>query len=184
MKTALVIVDVQNDYFPGGSNELHNSTGAAANARRALEHFRAIAWPVVHVRHINTRPGATFFLPGTPGSEIHETVTPLDGEPVVIKHAPDSFLKTNLEELLAAAGAERLVVCGMMSHMCIDTTVRSAKAKGYEVVLLHDACATKALQWDGREIPADTAHAAFMSALSGAFAETIPTESLAAALER
>lgn len=184
IKTALVLVDIQNDYFPGGSNELHKSREAAARARSALETFRTGKLPVIHVRHISLQSGATFFLPGTEGAEIYAEVAPAAGEPVAIKHKPDSFLETELDGLLSAAGAECLVICGMMSHMCIDTTVRSAKARGYEVVVLHDACATKALRWEGKEIPAETVHAAFMSALSSTFAEVVASERLSEVLER
>lgn len=93
MNTALLLIDIQNDYFPGGAWELSHADEAAAQARLALGRFREQHRPVFHVRHINTRPGAAFFLPDTPGSEIHGAVKPLDGEPVIIKHAPDAFSK-------------------------------------------------------------------------------------------
>lgn len=81
MNTALLLIDIQNDYFPGGAWELSHADEAAAQARLALGRFREQHRPVFHVRHINTRPGAAFFLPDTPGSEIHGAVKPLDGEP-------------------------------------------------------------------------------------------------------
>ena len=74
MNTALLLIDIQNDYFPGGAWELSHADEAAAQARLALGRFREQHRPVFHVRHINTRPGAAFFLPDTPGSEIHEPV--------------------------------------------------------------------------------------------------------------
>ena len=80
MNTALLLIDIQNDYFPGGAWELSHADEAAAQARLALGRFREQHRPVFHVRHINTRPGAAFFLPDTPGSEIHGAVKPLDGE--------------------------------------------------------------------------------------------------------
>ena len=97
---------------------------------------------------------------------------------MVEKHAPDSFLQTPLQAHLEALGAKRLVVCGMMSHMCIDTTVRSAKAREYETLLLHDACTTKDLSWDGAILPAESVHRAFMASLQGMFARVIGTENL------
>lgn len=178
MKTALLLIDIQNDYFPGGANELWRSAEAAAKAREALALFRKNAWPVVHVRHINTREGATFFLPDTPGSEINDAVRPAPGEEVVVKHYPDSFLQTTLRQRLEDLGVERIVVCGMMSHMCVDTTVRAAKAYGYDITLLHDACTTMALAWNGETLPADSVHKTFMASLQGAFARVIDTASL------
>ena len=170
MNKALLLIDIQNDYFPGGAWELSHVDEAAAQARLALERFREQHRPVFHVRHINTRPGAAFFLPDTPGSEIHGAVKPLDGEPVIIKHAPDAFFQTDLHDALSRAGMRKLVVCGMMSHMCIDTSVRAARSHGYDITLLHDACATRDLSWNGKTIPAATVHEAFMAALHGAFA--------------
>ena len=153
MNTALLLIDIQNDYFPGGAWELSHADEAAAQARLALGRFREQHRPVFHVRHINTRPGAAFFLPDTPGSEIHGAVKPLDGEPVIIKHAPDAFFQTDLHDALSRAGIRKLVVCGMMSHMCIDTSVRAARNHGYDITLLHDACATRDLSWNGKTPP-------------------------------
>lgn len=175
MDTALLLIDIQNDYFPGGAWELSGPDEAAEQARLALEVFRERRWPVFHIRHINTRPDAAFFLPDTPGSEIHGRVSPAEGEPVIIKHTPDAFFQTALPEALNRAAIRKLVVCGMMSHMCIDTSVRAARTYGYETMLLHDACATRDLQWDGTIFPAATVHTAFMAALHGAFADVRTT---------
>ena len=175
MNTALLLIDIQNDYFPGGAWELSHADEAAAQARLALGRFREQHRPVFHVRHINTRPGAAFFLPDTPGSEIHGAVKPLDGEPAIIKHAPDAFFQTDLHDALSRAGIRKLVVSGMMSHMCIDTSVRAARNHGYDITLLHDACATRDLSWNGKTIPAATVHEAFMAALHGAFADVRTT---------
>lgn len=180
MKTALVLVDIQNDYFPGGANALWRQEEAAGKARSVLELFRGRGLPVVHVRHVNVRAGATFFLPGTAGAEIHESVQPVGGEAVVVKNYPDSFLKTTLQETLEGLGAERLVVCGMMSHMCIDTTVRSAAARGYGVIVPHDACTTRDLSWDGEMLSAEAVHKAFMAGLNGAFAQMVGAGALEA----
>lgn len=178
MNTALLLVDIQNDYFPDGRNELVGSDAAAANAADVLAVFRQNFWPVYHVQHISTQPGATFFLPETDGAKIHSSVAPVSGEELIIKHKPDSFLETDLQERLSMKKIKRLVMAGMMTHMCIDTTVRSAKAKGYDVVLLHDACATRDLVWNGKTIPAATVHNAFMASLDKAFAAVVPSREL------
>jgi nicotinamidase-related amidase len=183
MSTVLVLVDIQNDYFPGGANALWRQTEAAAAAQGVLSRFRAKSLPVVHVRHVNVRAGATFFLPGTPGADIHESVRPIAGEITVEKNFPDSFLRTTLQGHLQSLGAKRLVICGMMSHMCIDTTVRAAKALGYEVVVVHDACATRELVWQGETLPAESVHKAFMAGLSGSFAQMTDAGDMAENME-
>lgn len=174
MNRALLLIDIQNDYFPGGKYGLFRPDEAADKAALLLEAFRARRLSVVHVQHVSLPGGAAFFLPDTEGVRIHAKVSPLPGEPVVIKHAPDGFLKTDLKEVLDDRGVDHLVVCGMMSHMCIDTTVRAAKGRGYGVTLVGDACTTRDLVRDGRTFPAETVHAVFMAALRGTFAEVVP----------
>jgi nicotinamidase-related amidase len=127
---------------------------------------------VFHIEHVSDQAGATFFLPGSDGVAIHEQVRPTENEKVIVKHFPDSFLGTELQACLKASGIRRLVVCGMMSHMCVDTTVRAASALGYEVILLGDACTTKDLIWQDALIPAKTVHGAFMAALQGTLPES------------
>jgi nicotinamidase-related amidase len=165
MNTALVLIDIQKDYFPGGKMELEGPLEASAQAFRLLGFFRQQKWPTVHIQHISTRPGATFFIPATEGVEIHESVVPLPGETVIVKHFPNSFLQTTLLEHLQRESIERLVVCGMMTHMCVDATVRAAADYGYPLLVASDACATRTLSFDGTNIPANHVHRAFLAAL-------------------
>jgi nicotinamidase-related amidase len=178
MKTTLVIVDMQNDYFPGGRNPLEGSPQAAEQARKLLDLFREKDWPRVHIQHIALKPGATFFLPGTEGAEIYEAVRPMPGEAVIEKHFPNSFRQTELLETLRQAGSERLVVCGMMTHMCVDATVRAAVDGGFETLTAQDACATKALAFDGQPVPAAQVHAAFLAALKGTYGSVLTVEAI------
>ena len=113
-KSALVLIDLQNDYFPGGRFELFGAPAAVAKARLVLDYARRTCLPVLHVRHEADRPGATFFLPGTPGAAIHPDVAPLPGETVVCKHFPNSFRETALQTRLTALGVTHLVVAGML----------------------------------------------------------------------
>ena len=175
---ALVIIDIQNDYFPGGAAALSGPEAAAANAARLLEKFRKLGRPVVHVQHVSIREGASYFLPGTPGVEIHPAVAPKDGEAVIRKHFPNAFRDTDLEEALRLANARHLCIAGMMSHMCIDTSVRAAADKGFGVTLAHDACAAKALKFGDTEIPAAQVHAAYMAALNGSFGRVLATDTI------
>jgi nicotinamidase-related amidase len=162
----------------GGKSELSNPLAALANIEKVLAAFRKEKLPVIHVQHISVGAGATFFLPGTKGTEIHERLTPKDGEFHIIKHFPNSFQQTELASLLADKGITELVVCGMMSHMCIDTTVRACKDYGLNVTLLEDACATKSLAFQDKTIPAQTVHEVFMASLNGMFATVKKTSDI------
>lgn len=178
MKRALLIIDVQNDYFPGGKSELHNPLKALGNIQKVLETFREKKLPVIHVQHINIREGATFFLPNTEGVQIHSKLTPIESEHIIIKHAPNSFLRTNLADIIKSNDITDLVICGMMSHMCIDTTTRACMDYGITVTLLADACATKDLVFNRKAIPAEIVHETFMASLNGMFANVIQTSEL------
>lgn len=171
----LLLVDIQADYFPGGRMELAGSPEAAAQATRLLFAFRERGLPVVHVRHVSSRQGATFFLPGTPGAEFHPLVAPRADEAVVTKQFPNSFRGTPLEALLREAGVSRLVVCGMMTHMCVDATVRAAFDLGYSCIVPHDACATRDLAFRGGIIPAAQVHGAFLAALGAVYCQVVDT---------
>ena len=176
MTTALLLVDIQNDYFPGGAMELVGSDAAAASAGKLQAQFRASGLPVFNVQHIAKSPTATFFLPGTQGVEIHVSVAPLAGEAVVVKHFPNSFRETGLLELLHSAEVTDLVVVGMMTHMCIDTTVRAANDLGFKVTLVADACATRDLEFQGVTVAAAEVQAAYLAAIDGSFATVVSAE--------
>lgn len=182
MNTILVLIDLQNDYFPGGAMELAGADAAVDRAARLLDSCRRRGSPIVHVQHIAKRPGATFFVPGTAGAEIHPSVRPLAGERVVTKHYPSSFRETTLQEDLRALGASKLVLAGMMTHMCVDTTVRAAVDLGFQCSLAHDACATRDLQFGGRTVDAGSVQLAYLAALNGAFAAVRTAEELSSAL--
>jgi nicotinamidase-related amidase len=130
------------------------------------------------VRHLSVRPGSTFFLPGTRGAEIHESVAPRANEPVVEKNFPNSFRATNLEQTLKRLGVKNLVVAGMMTHMCVDATVRHAADLGYKITLLGDACATRAQSYGGEQVPARQVHAAFLAALNGFYAQVVASHEI------
>jgi nicotinamidase-related amidase len=135
---------------------------------------------VIHIQHLSTRPGATFFLPGTRGAEIHASVQPLQRETLFQKNFPNAFRETGLLEHLKGAGIQKLVIAGMMTHMCIDTTTRAAADLGFTCSLAQDACATKALAFGGAQVPAESVQAAYLAGLNGAFAKVAPVEALVA----
>jgi nicotinamidase-related amidase len=176
--TALLVIDIQNDYFPGGAMELEGADAAGSRASIAIRSFRERKLPVIHVRHVSVRPGATFFLPGTRGAEIHASVQPASGETVIEKNFPNSFRNTALRDALEKQGIKNLVVAGMMTHMCVDASVRHAADLGYKVTLLGDACATRAQTYAGETVPARQVHAAFLAALNGFYAKVVNTHEL------
>jgi nicotinamidase-related amidase len=166
----LLIIDIQRDYFPGGAFPLVEPEAAAEAARRALDRFREGGEPVVHMQHIWDSPDAPFFKKGTDGTEIHELVTPADGETVITKDEANSFLGTNLEQHLREAGIDELVVAGMMSSMCVDATVRAGADLGFGMTVIHDGCAAPNLEFGGTSVPGQSVHAAFMAALGSGYA--------------
>lgn len=177
-KRAIIAVDIQNDYFPGGKLPLRGIEEAAANAGRVLAHARQAKNLLVHIRHEFPDPLAPFFNPGTAGATIHPSVAPLDLETVILKHHPNSFLKTDLKSALDAGGIKEVIIIGAMSHMCIDATSRAASDFGYKTVIVHDACATRDLEFGGQTVPAAQVHAAIMAALEFGYGTVISTNEL------
>jgi nicotinamidase-related amidase len=174
----LLIIDIQRDYFPGGAYPLVEPDAAAAQARRVLDSFRAAGDPVIHMKHVWDEPEAVFMRPGTEGIEIHPEVAPGDGELVLEKTAPNSFVGTPLEEELRSRGSDQLVVAGMMSSMCVDATVRAAADLGLSPTVVHDACAAPDLEFNGVDVPGAAVHAAFMAALADGYAEVTSASEL------
>ena len=178
MSRTLLIVDIQNDYFPGGDFPLVEPERAAAAAARALASFRSAGDHVIHLQHIWDEPDAEFMRPGTPGVEIHADVAPAAGEPVIAKEFPNGFLRTDLEQHLRGLGTEQLVVCGMMTSLCVDATVRAASDLGFETTVLADACAAPDLEFAGTKVPASAVNAAFLAPLADSYATVVEVDSL------
>lgn len=168
MKKALLIIDVQNDYFPGGKNELVQPTKALQTISALINNFRAQQLPVFYIQHISSKH-ARFFLPDSQGAAIHQDIAPLEHESVIVKHYPNSFYQTTLHDELTKAAVQHIVICGMMTHMCIDTTVRASKDLGYQTTLIADGCATKDLEYNGTFLSAKTVQEVSMASLDGVF---------------
>ncbi len=175
-KKALLVIDIQNDYFPGGKWTLEGMNEATANAARLIATSRDAGDLVVHVRHEFPTSEAPFFAPGSDGAQTHQDVLPADGEPVVLKNQINCFRDTGLKNILDENGIEELVICGAMSHMCVDAATRAANDFGFSCTLVHDACATLDLEFNGVEVPAKYAHAAYMAALGFAYADAVSTD--------
>jgi nicotinamidase-related amidase len=173
---ALILVDIQNDYFAGGAFPLDGIDAASANAARVLEAARRNGDRIIHIQHQALSPEAGFFVPGTEGVEINAVVRPAESETVVVKNYPNSFRATPLKEILETAGIEDVVIVGAMSHMCIAATGRAAADFGYRTTVIHDACATRALEFGGVVTPSAQVHAANMAALAFGYAKVVGTQ--------
>jgi len=165
VRTALVIIDVQQFYFPGGAAALVEPEQAARNASKVLGAFRSRGDLVVHVRHEASR-----------GAEIHESVAPVEGERVFTKTEVSCFNGTDLLAYLRDEKVSRLVICGMMTHMCVEAAARAAHDLGFEVTVVGDACATRDLEFGGTRITAADVHASTLATLARTYADVVTTE--------
>lgn len=175
MDKALLVIDIQNDYFPGGNCELKGSMEAVQNARKLIDGFRGRGSHIIFIQHLSLRPGATYLLPETLGAAIHESITPKPGEIVFQKNYPNSFRNTGLLEYLSERQLRQLYICGMMTHMCVDSTTRAAFDYAFDCTIAHDACATKALTIGEKTVAAEEVHWSFLAALNGMFAKVQST---------
>jgi nicotinamidase-related amidase len=181
MKTALLLIDIQNDYFPGGKYPLVNPLDAAKQAYMLLQCFREHGGYHVHIQHVSRKPDATFFIPGDRGTDIHDSVAHFEGEPIIYKHQSNAFLNTGLLELLRSWETKRVIVAGMMTHMCVDATARAASDLGFQVIIAEDACATRDLKYGDTTVPADHVHKAFLAALKS-YGKVMKSEEILALL--
>ena len=181
--TALIIVDFQNDYFEDFIDAkfvLENTLEASTNAALLLETFREKNIKIIHVQHESLTIDAPFFLTDTLGFNIHESVAPEKGEEIIVKNHANSFLNTPLQEVLEASNIQDVIICGAMSHICVNSTVRAASDLNYKCTVVHDACATLALEFEGVKIDAAQVHASSMATLGFGFAKTVSTKEILA----
>ena len=187
MTTALLLIDfwnIQNDYFPKGKWELHNTEVAVENGAKILNFFREKQLPIVHVRHEfgDDGPSPPPPPPNSEKSTIHNfqkvSVSPQEGEDVVVKHQVNCFRDTNLKEILDNKKIEKVVVVGAMTHMCLDAGVRAAADFGFSVVVVHDGCVAEGQEFNGVRVGAEEVHAAFMASWGFAYAKVVKTEEL------
>jgi nicotinamidase-related amidase len=177
-KTALLVIDAQQEYFaPIGKLVLPDGPAAVTRIAQVLDWARGRGVPVFHVVHESRRPSATIFVPGSPALAIHPAATPAAGEPIIQKHLPGSFTNTPLEAELRTLGIERVIVSGFMTQMCCDTTTREAAHRGFAVTLLSDATAAMDVTGpDGVRIPYDVVHRTHLGSLNGFLADVKRTD--------
>lgn len=175
-KRAIIVVDLQNEYLASGKLPLVGIDAATTNAVRVIADARAKGVPVLHVRHESASSDAPIFVPGSNGVRIMVDVAPIGNEPVIVKNHVNSFRDTDLKQQLEARGIEDVVVVGAMSHMCVDAVVRASADMGYAVTVLHDACATRDLEFNGVVAPAAHVHAAMMASFEFGYGRVVATD--------
>ncbi len=173
MKQALLIIDVQKDYFKNGKMELAHPEKALVEINKLEDKFLKLKLPIIYIQHINHKVNATFFTPNTLGVELHERLRISSDSIIIEKHFPNSFKETTLLDVLQMLKIEQVVITGMMTHMCIDSTTRAASELGYKPILISDATSTKNLMYLEGEVPAKQVQLSYLSGLQNfAFLET------------
>jgi len=171
-ESALILVDAQNTYRTGVM-QLSGVEPALDACASLLARARALKVPVIHIQH-DAGPGSPYDIRAEIGA-IADKVAPAEGEPVVVKNYPNSFLNTDLDARLKALGVKNVVVAGFMTHMCINSTGRGAFNLGYAVTVPANATATRPLAApDGSTLPAAALQAAALAALGDLFAVVVP----------
>lgn len=163
--TALIIIDIQNFYFPEGSLPLFEPERAAENAKCLLTFFREQNMMVIHVKH-NTNSGA----------EIHNLVSPTKNEKIISKDKANAFVGTDLLDYLKNNEITDLILCGMQTHMCLEAATRAASDYGFSCIVIEDACTTQDLNYGDITVKAKDVHFSTLSTLKGTYAKILTTQ--------
>jgi nicotinamidase-related amidase len=175
-KTALILIDIQNDYFTPDKLFIPDGARMLDCAVRLRDWARKKGIAIVHIQQISPA-SAPIFAKGSNGGNIHPALEPRQGETVIEKTLPSSFDRTNLHDFLQARGISTLILAGLMTHMCLETTARGALPLGYAVIVAADACASRDLpSYDGRVIPHQEVHRNALAAIGDRFADVLMTE--------
>ncbi len=145
MQQALIVIDIQNDYFEGGAFPLWNTANTLENIKQAIAKAKAKGMPIVLVQHVADKTAglAPFFNEGTEGVELHKEILALAPQALIVKKSfADSFYQTELESTLTACKAEELIICGMMTQNCVTHTSISKSAEKYNICIIPECCTT------------------------------------------
>jgi nicotinamidase-related amidase len=173
-ESTLVLIDCQHTYTQGVM-ELDGVAAALEQAAALLERARSAGIPIIHIQH-SDGPGSLYDVEGESGAIVAQ-VAPREGEPVVVKQYPNSFVQTDLDDRLKALGASNLVLAGFMTHMCVNSTARGAFNLGYAPTVVAAATATRSLpDVYGKPLPANLIQDASLAAMSDLFAIVVADE--------
>jgi nicotinamidase-related amidase len=168
-RAGILMIDVQREYFAeDGPLRIPDGPVVLAKLRQLVEAAREAHVPVIHMRH-EEAPGAPVFAPDGPLVQTMPDVEPRGLEPVIVKHSPGSFTRTELGDALEQFGVRRLVIAGFMTHMCCDTTARQASERGFDVIFLTDGTATRDLTVAGGVVSYRDVQAATLAAQADGF---------------
>ena len=176
--TALLVIDIQNFYFEGGLLPLTGPVEAATQARRVLDAFRAKHLTVIHVQHVPPSVKIVDDVPANAQYHIRPVVAPVPGEKVITKRFANSFRGTDLLDYLRAKGIKKLVIAGMQTQMCVEAAARAAADLGFEVTVVHDACAARPLEFGGHTAAAIDVHTTALATIANGYGRVVSTDEL------
>lgn len=140
-KSALLVIDIQNDYFPGGKMTLEDADNASLKAKKILEYYRKNKLEIIHIQHIASESSKGFFISGTEGVKIHNNVLPIKNEKIITKNVPSSFVATDLQDYLEKNNIKKLIITGMQTNVCVTATSKDALVLGFEPIIIGDTTA-------------------------------------------
>lgn len=174
-KTALLVIDFQNEYF-SGRMPIPDGIEALRNSRRLIDHADAHGIPVFHIQHV-IAADAPVFAENSDGARLHEQLQPAPHHRLVRKTSVSVFASTDIDAQLKRAGTDTLIVAGLMTHACVAGAARDAVPLGYEVIVVDDACATRDLDdGEGRVLPHAVLHRAALASIRDTFGDVLATE--------
>lgn len=174
MKRALLVIDVQNEYFTG-KLPVSFPADSLANILEAVDCAAGHGVPVILIQHTSSAPGAKTFVRGTPAWDVHPEIMKRPHDCIIEKELPGSFTGTELEQRLRNAGVDTIAICGYMSQMCCDTTARQAMHMGFGVEFLSDATGTLAITNSAGSITAEDLHRAVLVTQAMRFSTVLST---------
>lgn len=175
MKRALLVIDVQNEYF-FGKLPVSYPPGSLGNILKVMDVAAVSQTPVAVIRHAAKSETSPVFRKGSPEWELHPDVEKRHRDVLIEKNWPDSFTETKLEEWLKGNGIDTLTVCGYMTQMCCDTTARRAFHLGYGVEFLADATGTLPLKNEAGSVTDEELHRAILITQQSRFSKVMKTE--------
>ncbi|MDF7648504.1 cysteine hydrolase [Pantoea sp. Acro-805] len=179
-QTAVIVIDIQNEYFPGGKMPIPDGLKALQNSKRILEFAHKNGMPVFFAQHLGAADGP-LFAKGSRFAEFHKDLQPGKNDRVISKATPSSFVGTDLQQQLDALGIKQLIVTGLMTHMCVSSTARDAVPLGYSVIIPEDATATRDLAtWDNKVVDHKILQQNALAAVADVFAEIKTTDAVLA----